>query len=117
MIFEKPKAKDVCIYAHHKYSPEFTLNCKQVPLDFLFRGYYPLTVKQAPEPALIYWENYKKNVGRQLLYGTIMLLLILALFLVSLGITFAMSETFNSLSFKTYCPKQYLYAKEENVET
>jgi len=45
VIFEKPKARDVCVFAHNRYSPAYTLNCvKKVPLEFLFRGHYPLTV-------------------------------------------------------------------------
>ena len=45
VVFESPKARDVCILAHQKFAPDLTLDCRsQPPLEFLFRGHYHLTV-------------------------------------------------------------------------
>jgi hypothetical protein len=61
VVFENPKARDVCLKAYAKYSPYYQLNCfRKVPLKFLFRGHYHLHLRKAPEPNAIYWENYNQ---------------------------------------------------------
>lgn len=118
VVFEKPKARDVCIFAHDQYAPAYTLNCaKKPPMEMLFRGYYPLNVTAAPEPASIYWENYRSTVIRKVIFGIILFCLLIGILFVSIVITAVLSEIFNSLEFSTYCPKQYLYAKDRNVIT
>lgn len=56
-------------------------------------------------------------MGRTLLFGFLLSVIILICLSITLGFTYALKDRFSSLSFKTYCPKQYLYAKAENVET
>lgn len=116
VIFEKPKSRDVCLYAHRKMAPEYTLNCmRKVPLEFLFRGHYHLTVEEPPEPHAIYWQNYRENVARKLVFGFLLSMIIIICLGITLSFTFVLKERFEAINFSTYCPKQYLYAKPENV--
>ena len=116
VIFEKPKSKDVCINAHARYAPKNGYG-KKPSLDFLFRGHYHLEVTSAPEPNAIYWENYNENSCRKLIFIVIFVILILILLLVTFSFTLAMGNAFDALKYDKYCPKQYLYAKIENVST
>ena len=118
VIFEKPKSRDVCLHAHRKFAPQHTLNCfRQAPLDFLFRGHYLLTVSEPPEPYAIYWDNYHLSIVRKDIFGLLLTVLILLFLSITLAFTYALQEQFESINYSTYCPKQYLYAKEGNVET
>jgi hypothetical protein len=99
-------------------APEYTLNCcRKVPLEFLFRGHYHLVVSKPPEPHAIYWENYQENIVRKLVFGFLLSIIVVVCLAITLGFTFVLKDRFESINFSTYCPKQYLYAKDENVET
>ena len=118
VTFEKPQSRDVCLYAHGTMAPEYTLNCcRKVPLEFLFRGHYHLVVSKPPEPHAIYWENYQESIGRKLVFGFLLSIIVFVCLAITLGFTFVLKDRFESINFSTYCPKQYLYAKNENVET
>jgi len=118
IIFEKPKSKEVCLHAHREFAPVNTLDCfRKVPLDFLFRGHYHLTVSEPPEPYAIYWDNYHQSMVRKLVFGIFMLILVLLFLSITIGCSYALEKQFDSINYSTYCPKQYIYAKYENVET
>ena len=56
VVFEKEKERDACLYALNKYG---CLSCRnKYPSEFLFGGAIKLSVKSAPEPVSIHWENY-----------------------------------------------------------
>lgn len=117
IIFEKPNSREVCLLAHRDFAPKHTLNCcRRVPLDFLFRGHYHLTVGRPPEPYAIYWDNYHQSMVRKLVFGLFLTVLTLLFLSITIGATYAL-HALESASHSTYCPKQYLYAKLENVQT
>jgi len=118
VIFEKPKSKNVCLYAHNQNAPSITVNCcQQVPIEYLFRGHYHLVVTDPPEPFAIYWDNYRQGVVARII-AIISLIVLIGLALGgTVALTKILQEEIESINYSTYCPKQYLYAKEENVET
>ena len=54
---------------------------------------------------------------RRLLIGLALACILLLYFSISLGFAVAMKTQYDSIGYSAYCPKQYLYAKEENVQT
>lgn len=91
--------------------------CKKVPVDFKFRGHYHLDVDIPPEPSGINWENYKTTFCSRFFFSIVLALILSSLLVASILLTYSIKEIFDSINYSTYCPKQYLYAKEENVRT
>mmetsp|Transcript_29496 Transcript_29496/g.44821 ORF Transcript_29496/g.44821 Transcript_29496/m.44821 type:complete len:137 (+) Transcript_29496:1109-1519(+) len=118
VVFETPKSKEVCLHAYQKFNPAYTFNCfYRAPIEFLLRGHFHLMVNEPPEPYSIYWDNYRQSMVRKLFIGILLALSCLLYLAITFGFTVALKEQFDSINYSTYCPKQYLYAKEENVKT
>ena len=118
VVFETPKSKTVCLNAHRQFAPYYKLNCfSKTPLDFLLRGHYHLTVSEPPEPHSIYWDNYETSMTRRIIMGVLLSVILLLCLAITWVFTMALEDQFDSINYSSYCPKQYLYAKEENVET
>jgi hypothetical protein len=118
VTFETPKAKTVCMNAHRTYAPYYKLNCfKKTPLDYLLRGHYHLTVSDPPEPHAIHWDNFEAGMSRRIIMGLLLTVIIVLCLAITWLFTMALEKQFDSINYSAYCPKQYLYAKEENVET
>jgi hypothetical protein len=93
VIFEKPKSRDVCLYAYREHAPIVTVNgCKRVPLEFLFRGHYHLTVSEPPEPFAIYWDNYHLSYCRTIVFGTFILAMSVLFLAVTVGFAYALQK-------------------------
>ena len=118
VVFEKPKSQEICLNAYRKFAPSFTANCfRKSPLELLLRGYYHLTVTTPPEPYEIYWDNYNQSFSRQIVFFIIIIIICLLLLSITWIFTLLLEKQFDSINYSDFCPKQYLYAKEENVET
>lgn len=86
VIFERPKSKDVCLYAYKRDAPEYTFNCcKRTPVDYLFRGLFHLQMKDPPQPYHIYWENYTTSMVRRLFIGITLFFILVLYFSISLA--------------------------------
>lgn len=82
----------MCIRAHERFAPRYTLNCcRKVPLEFLFRGYYHLIVGIPPEPYAIKWENSRPFVLGKILVFILFLAIVAILFATTLGLTYTLS--------------------------
>ena len=54
---------------------------------------------------------------RQLIFSFFLLVISILCLSATFIFTFLLEQQFDSINFSSYCPKQYLYAKEENVVT
>lgn len=118
VIFEKPKSRDVCLFAHEEFAPTFTLACwRKTPAEFLFRGHYHLSVAVPAEPFAINWANMKDNAGTRILFSLLLFLILVILLAINIYMTMTLQKEFESLDYSSYCPKLFLYAKEENVKS
>mmetsp|Transcript_10713 Transcript_10713/g.17986 ORF Transcript_10713/g.17986 Transcript_10713/m.17986 type:complete len:215 (+) Transcript_10713:938-1582(+) len=54
---------------------------------------------------------------RRLVMGLLLFFIISLYFSMSLGFAVGLKTQFESINYSAYCPKQYLYAKEINVQT
>ena len=106
VVFENPKSRERCIRAYEKYSPYYQMNCcKKVPLRLLFRGHYHIHVKPAPEPILMFWENYSKESCKKFVLMFLFSIMLIMILCVNLGLTYSIKWLFESFKIDAYCPK------------
>ena len=74
--------------AHKDKAPYFSFNlCRQVPVDYLFKGQYHLTVEVPPEPYTIYWDNLHSSAVNKILFSVTLLFFVLIMYVILIYLT------------------------------
>lgn len=114
VIFENEKSQRNCLHSMNHFK---TLKCNgDYPSEFLLNGHH-LSVKEAPEPHSIFWENYNiSSIGR-FLRGFFIYILLLILLCVTYAFAYIIKKQYDQTRNLSTCNLLYLYSKSDTVSS
>lgn len=88
---------------------------KNYPSEFLYNNYYKLSVKAAPEPNTIYWENYGSSKIKLIIKMFFLICVLVGFVLITFVTSYVVKEASDKEFKAPVCDYKYIYAKFDTV--